>query len=238
MSEKLSEQKSLKRSVTTLIKNSSTTACLVRPPASLMSSGNRATEAHIEDYSDTLVKLLDLNKNQNGVVTASDRSYLENLSGAWRSLYHADIGPNFKYMDAELKKYESSASKSTTSRLNKSKLVKPSSPSSKEGPNKTSKTVNGLKRENSGQNLTDAPGVYVRFKEYSKPKAADRRESVKFWQQIDKNADNIRLAPALIEQLNLNQLYADEARDFYFHPKTLTFTPIMIVEPKQASLKK
>ena len=221
----------------------------------------------VEDYHDSLVKSLKyrlrfLNNQQN---VSDNQKYLDNVHQSWANIYHNQVKQDFQYIDNSvnlkqfrnsidlIKRYETTNGRSMPLAYPTLKHVNRNIPTSNslrrasnfynnktqtKGLNrKYSQYVKKLDSKNSSSYLVkkvEAPGVCIKL--IMERKGANEEKIHKF---VNKNTENVKLLPTLLDQLKLNEMNTMCAKDFYFHPKTLSFTPYLISsESKNVNLKK
>jgi hypothetical protein len=209
-------------------------------------NGSISSALEVEDFSQSIVRKLRKNaqlpflKSEQSLSTtkANNNELSERLHHSWASIYHDNAGSDFKYIDSKQSSANTSPRRSSefiSSNTNRHRLQVPGHDSSTRLQSRKNQpkshylsTTDLVKTRSYVLNKVELPGVRIKLtveKRYEKDDAS--------WRFVEKyrNTENVRLNPAHINQLRsndkLHKMNANDAQEFYFHPKSLSFTPFM-----------
>ncbi|RNA45067.1 hypothetical protein BpHYR1_034427 [Brachionus plicatilis] len=160
---------------------------------------NKENYFHIEDYSESLIKDYAFNYP----LEKSPKQIKDN----WESIYHLKVKPNFKYMD--LNQTQAKIPNHEPRRRQKTWFP-------------TVVTMNKKHRKKSTESLI-LPDI--NFKLSDKPFEPVKLLQAKFQQTNDTRRKSLQKQLDILNSFDLEESNSKLARNLYFHPKTLSFTP-------------
>lgn len=196
-------------------------------PASLQAT--RENTAHnqiiIEDYSETILKFIDADLEKHLIF--HNLKNTKELREKWESIYHLNTSQNFKYIEENDWSKNRSFLKDKQKNFSNIKV-------SKKLP-EINKLKHEIKQKQKKIKLKKTEAKIIRFPSVSvtiKSIESDAKSDAKPFTPIELNTLRcslntkcIRLQQDFLNCLNLESSNNKIAKQLYFHPKTLSFTP-------------